>query len=166
MSGSDERAKRRGILAAKIIDPGDAIRRLAIVRSVLFGQSGRLLVARPVDPTGLDDSIVAKIDTAIQSGLGAMLIMGASLSSPEQWNESAISKLLPGRVTRQWRRPITDRSIFLRNVNPRHPVWSEFGSEVTNIPWNRYPIFKYWSWRDLPTVRRSSCSSLRQGILD
>ncbi len=108
-----------------------------------------------VDPTGLDDSIVAKIDTAIQSGLGAMLIMGASLSSPSSGTSRPSANFIPDALHANGDAPITDRSIFLRNVNPAHPVWSEFGSEVTNIPWNRYPIFKYWSWRDLPTVRRS-----------
>ena len=97
-----------------------------------------------VDPPELAGEIVDDIHKAIQNGLGAMLIMGPSISSPDVWNDSPIHRLLPGKVAVQWRRPVSDSSYYFSSLITNHPLWSVFDSAVTAIPWNRFPVYRYW----------------------
>jgi len=97
-----------------------------------------------VDPPQLPGSIVDEIHAAIQNGLGAMLVMGRSIQTPEQWNDTPIHRLLPGKVAVQWRRPVSDSSYYFSNLITNHPLWSVFDSAASSIPWNRFPVYRYW----------------------
>jgi hypothetical protein len=97
-----------------------------------------------VDPPELSGTVVDEIHKAIQNGLGTMLIMGPSITSPDIWNDSPIHRLLPGKVAVQWRRPVSDSSYYFSNLVTNHPLWSVFDSAVTAIPWNRFPVYRYW----------------------
>jgi hypothetical protein len=97
-----------------------------------------------VDPPELPGTVVDDIHKAIQNGTGAMLIMGPSITSPDVWNDSPIHRLLPGKVAVQWRRPVSDSSYYFSSLVTNHPLWSVFDSAVTAIPWNRFPVYRYW----------------------
>jgi len=97
-----------------------------------------------VDPPELPGNIVDELYSAIQSGLGAMLVMGPAIQNPDQWNDTPIHRLLPGKVAVQWRRPVSDSSYYFGSLVTNHPLWSVFDSATSAIPWNRFPVYRYW----------------------
>jgi hypothetical protein len=144
LGNEDSRGNNLGRLAALIVDPDLKqvdLKTYAQLTSTDFAGYDAILM---VDPPALSDSVIAKLISAVEDGRGLMLVMGPAIADSRIWNSSAISKLLPGKVSRQWRRPMTDRSIYFDMQRPNHPLWSVFDHAGPSIPWNRYPVVKYW----------------------
>jgi hypothetical protein len=102
-----------------------------------------------IEPTRLEEAVVSKISAAVESGKGLMIVLGRGASSEQDWRDSPTARLLPGKVARLWRRPLDDDSYYFVSLKPLHPLWNIFGRTVADIPWNRYPVFKYWELNEL-----------------
>ncbi len=144
LGNEDTKGDNRGRLAALMIDPElrqvDLRPYAQLSSSDLRGYDAILMV----DPPALAELDVAKVNMAVEDGRGLMLIMGAAMADAKAWNASPTSKLLPGKVSLQWRRPTTERKIYFDTLRPNHPLWSDFDQAGSSIAWNRYPVFKYW----------------------
>lgn len=98
-----------------------------------------------VDPVAMDDSMVVALERSIEVGMGLLIVMGPAIDDAKTWKSGAIQRLIPGEVSLQWRRPLSDSSIYFSTVRPDHPLWGIFDSAANDIPWSRYPVHKYWA---------------------
>lgn len=144
LAGEEAKENNRGLLAAKMIDPELKqvdLKSYAQIGSISMTEYDAILM---IDPPDLSESSIAALENAVESGRGLMLVMGRALADAAAWKASRTARLLPGKVVLQQRRPMTDRSVYFNNLRPGHPLWSIFDQAGPSIPWNRYPIFKYW----------------------
>lgn len=140
----DEAGENRASVAAKMLDPKleqVAVHAYRDLTTLGLNDFDAILM---IEPPVLEDTVVARLQAAVDSGKGLMLVMGRGAANEQEWSGSATTKLLPGKVGRLWRRPLTDDSHFFVSLKPNHPVWNIFGQTATAVPWNAYPVFKYW----------------------
>lgn len=64
----------------------------------------------------------------------------ASFTSPEAL------KVLPGKLTLQTRAP---EGVWLDPRSLDHPLLAPFRTIGTSVPWREFPVFRYWSMKDL-----------------
>lgn len=100
-----------------------------------------------LDPGGMTEPEVAKVDRYVRDGGGLMTVMGSRLGSPESLQRSAISKLLPGSPERISRRSVDDRSVYFVPDRPSHAVFQYFGGRGADAPFNSLPVFRHWDLR-------------------
>jgi len=144
VANEDAKGNNSGLLAAKIIDPELRYVDLRAYPQLVQLELDNFDAILMVDPPDLSQAVVDKIESSVQSGLGVMLVMGKTFNSAKLWNASPIAKLLPGKVTEQWRRPMTDEKVYFHNLQRKHPVWSLFDQVGAETPWNLHPVYKYW----------------------
>ena len=60
--------------------------------------------------------------------------------------------LLPGKLLRQARRP--DGDLYLAPRDFQHPILAAFRSQASSIPWDAFPVFRYWELRSAVEGRR------------
>jgi len=103
------------------------------------------------------ETLTAEADTRLQrlvDGGGTLLILlGPSAAPPERLRGTLLANWLPGEPVRVSRRPRGDRQVFLNPVQPRHPIFLEFGSVLPEVPWNAFAVYRHW---DLDPLERSA----------
>jgi len=52
--------------------------------------------------------------------------------------------LLPGKLLRQARRP--DGDLYLAPRDFQHPILAAFRGQAGSIPWDAFPVFRYWEF--------------------
>ncbi|MFO1064037.1 MAG: BatA domain-containing protein [Pirellulales bacterium] len=121
----------------------------SVTQQVRFAQLSQVPLERfkvicLVDPPPLSPGVTAALEQHVNQGGGLLLTLGPSLGTPEDAAKSAFAKLLPGSPARIGRKPVSDRSTFLNSSSAVHPLFHVFGPVASDVPWNRFPIFKHW----------------------
>ncbi len=145
----DQAGENRASIAAKMLDPKLEQVALHTYRDLMSLDLADFDAILMVEPPVLQEVVVSKIEAAVDSGKGLMLVLGRGAVNEDAWKDSATLRLLPGKVARLWRRPLTDDSHYFVSIKPNHPVWNIFGQTATAVPWNSYPVFKYWMLENL-----------------
>jgi hypothetical protein len=102
------------------------------------------------DPPNLAKSTVDALEKQVESGKGLMLILGPALEQVKASLDGfPISQLLPGKSARIASRPGTDRTGFWQPNAASHLVYQELQYPVTEIAWQRMPIFRSWDFQQL-----------------
>lgn len=101
-------------------------------------------VAVLLDPAGLTDPEVGKLDRYVQDGGGLMIVMGPRIGNPETVKQAPVSKLLPGIPERISRRASDDRSVYFVPDRPSHAIFQFFGGRVADAPFASLPVFRHW----------------------
>ena len=106
-----------------------------------------------LDPTPMPVSLWQKLSGYVASGGGLAIALGRNAQPIDSFNEAAAQELLPAPLQRPWR---TDGQVFLAPRREHAVVrpFQEFGSE---IPWNEFPIAKFWQ---LATPQDDSVSTI------
>ena len=65
----------------------------------------------------------------------------------DSYNVPAAQALLPGKLLRQARRPEGDDCLAPSRFE--HPILAAFGRQASAIPWDAFPVFRYWELGDL-----------------
>ena len=96
-----------------------------------------------LDPAPLSDELVKQLIDYAYNGGGIGIFLGhrAKLSG---FNDTALQQLLPGKLKL--------RSRFETYLRPRslaHPALSGLSDYAENIPWEVYPVWKYWEFAEL-----------------
>ena len=107
---------------------------------------GRYEVVVLLDPVGLTEGDITKIERYVQDGGGVLLIMGPSVGSPDSVKQSPLMKLLPGEPLRISRRAPDDRSTYLVPERPTHPIFQFFGGRASDAPFAALPVFRHWEF--------------------
>jgi hypothetical protein len=77
-------------------------------------------------------------------GHGVAIFLGRNAAPIDSFNEPQAQALLPGKLLRQARRP--DGDLYLAPRDFQHPILAAFRSYASSIPWDAFPIFRYWEF--------------------
>ena len=75
----------------------------------------------------------------VTAGHGLAIFLGRNARPVDSFNGPAAQQVLPGPLRRQWR-----AETFLAPHNLQHPVLKKFRAVEGSIPWQAFPVFKYW----------------------
>ncbi len=95
-----------------------------------------------LDPTPLEPATWQKLASYAAEGHGVAIFLGRNASPVDSFNDTEAQALLPGKLLRQARRPEGD--LYLAPRDFQHPILSAFRSQANSIPWDAFPVFRYW----------------------
>mgnify|MGYP000331552954 CR=1 FL=1 len=95
-----------------------------------------------LDPAPLGPAVWKKLADFASDGQGVGLFLGRRAESIDSFNELAAQTLLPGKLLIQARRPDGDLALSPRDY--QHPILSPLRSQAGLIPWDDFPVFRYW----------------------
>jgi hypothetical protein len=91
-----------------------------------------------LDPPVLPLRAWQRISEFVQAGGGAALFLGEQVGAADAFNQSAAS-LLPARVKMP-----QDGPTHLVTTGGNHPILQKFGSLGDQVPWDQFPVNRYW----------------------
>jgi len=92
-----------------------------------------------LDPPPLAEDAWKRVADYAQSGHGVAIFLGHNARPVAAFHHGAARRLLPGDLKRQWREPS-----YLAPHDLQHPVLAKFASVEGSIPWQAFPVFRYW----------------------
>jgi hypothetical protein len=95
-----------------------------------------------LDPPPLDASVWQRLVNYASDGHGVAVFLGRHAQSVESFNDPKAQELLAGRLVRQSLRPDGDCHLAPRAY--QHPILSSFRGRASQIPWDAFPVFRYW----------------------
>ena len=109
-----------------------------------------------LDPTPLEPATWKKLADFAAEGRGVAIFLGRNALPIESFNGPQAQELLPGKLLRQARRP--DGDLHLAPRDYQHPILAAFRGQAGAIPWEAFPVFRYWELdsekvRSWPTPR-------------
>jgi len=99
-----------------------------------------------LDPTPLEASQWRRLAEYVDAGGGLALALGRN-AQVEPFNEAAAQELLPALLARQFR--TGSRPVYLAPENLDHPALAPFRSRQGSLPWEDFPVEKYWQLGEL-----------------
>ncbi len=122
------------------------------VEQIGFDQLGRIALDQymaicMIDPPPLVDSLVNKLRERAEKGAGILVVLGRELVGAPP--TAAVQGLLPGKLSRINERSTQDRSCYLAPTALTHPAFFLFGSNIAELHWPLYPVFRYWTFDSL-----------------
>ena len=100
-----------------------------------------------LDPTPLSAGGWGQLGTYVRDGGQLALFLGHNAGDGSAFNTTEAQELLPGKLGRQYRVPGRDE--YLAPQSYDHPILHPFRAIPTSVPWADFPVFRYWSLRDL-----------------
>ncbi|HVA47278.1 MAG TPA: BatA domain-containing protein [Pirellulales bacterium] len=101
-----------------------------------------------VDPGALDDDVWNQLDRYAESGGGVGIFLGAA-ARPESYQSAAAKRLLPGELGK-FPRNFPDGGKYLVISNEQHPMVAKFRPLKGSVPWDAFPIYRYWPLHKRP----------------
>lgn len=98
-----------------------------------------------LDPPPLADAVWQQLGTFAAAGGGIGIALGEQ-AVPDEMNRAAAQELLPGTLGTQARRPEGES---LDSDAGSHPLLAKFAPLRGTIPWEAFPIFRYWQFDKL-----------------
>jgi len=95
-----------------------------------------------LDPAPLDAKIWARLSGYVAQGGGLAVFLGRRATPVKSFNQDTAQELLPAELSRQVRRP--DGDAFFTIDRPDHPLWNRFRRLSQNVPWQQFPVYRYW----------------------
>jgi len=92
-----------------------------------------------LDPAPLPVETWERLADYVAGGHGLAVFLGRRARPTDQFNSPAAQRVLPGTLKRQWR-----EETFLAPDDLSHPVLAEFRAVGGSIPWQAFPVYKYW----------------------
>ena len=100
-----------------------------------------------LDPPGLEPSAWQRLTDYAAVGHGVGVFLGRHALPIEAFNSPAAQQLLPGKVRDQV--PREEGNTYLAPQNYQHSILKPFAPYSTRIPWNKFPVYRYWRIDDL-----------------
>ncbi|MFV2066326.1 MAG: BatA domain-containing protein [Pirellulales bacterium] len=97
-----------------------------------------------LDPLPFAEDDWKRLGDYAESGHGIAIFLGHNARPVAPFHQGAARRLLPGDLKRQWREPS-----YLAPNNLQHPVLAKFASVEGSIPWQAFPVFRYWQFGPL-----------------
>lgn len=95
-----------------------------------------------LDPKPLQPATWKKLADYAGEGHGVAVFLGRNALPIDSFNHPQAQELLPGKLLRQARRP--DGELHLAPRDYQHPITSIFRGRAGSIPWEMFPVFRYW----------------------
>ncbi|MGE0609402.1 MAG: BatA domain-containing protein [Pirellulales bacterium] len=100
-----------------------------------------------LDPTPLSTAVWQKLADYAAGGGGVAIFLGRNAQPVETFNQAAAQELLPGKLAQQSRHP--DGDVYLAPENFQHPLLARFRRRAGTIPWDAFPVYRYWRLEEL-----------------
>ena len=97
-----------------------------------------------LDPVPMTPPDWDKLAAYVRTGGGLAVFLGHNADTTS-FNDPAATRVLGGRVVRQWRSP---GDVFLTLRDGSHPVTRAFRDIATSVPWTHFPIYRHWVLED------------------
>ncbi len=97
-----------------------------------------------LDPDPAEPTVWQKLADFAADGHGVAVCLGRNARPLDSFNASAAQQVLPGKLLRQVPRREGDLRFDTRNL--QHPVLRAFGEVGGTIPWDMFPVFRYWEF--------------------
>jgi hypothetical protein len=100
-----------------------------------------------LDPGTLSEEVWRQVGRYARSGGGVGIFLGAA-ARPAELNSDAAKALLPGVLGKS---PafFPDGDLYLTIANDQHPMAAKFRAWQGSIPWEAFPVYRYWPLHDL-----------------
>ncbi|OHB71129.1 MAG: hypothetical protein A2V70_14295 [Planctomycetes bacterium RBG_13_63_9] len=95
-----------------------------------------------VDPKPPQPPVWQKLGDYVSEGHGLAVFLGRNATPVDSFNAAGAQELLPGKLLRQARAPQGD--LYLAPRALQHPALSEFRGYSGSIPWQAFPVLRYW----------------------
>lgn len=92
-----------------------------------------------LDPPPLSSARWQQLTSYANSGGGVALFLGRQAASDTPFAEGAAAELVPGRLADA---PNVDT--YLVPEETPHPVWDKFRALEGDVPWDLFPVYRYW----------------------
>jgi len=113
-----------------------------------------------LDPKPLPAATWQKLADFAAKRRGVAVFLGRNASPIDSFNEPVAQSVLAGKLLRQARRP--DGDLWLAPRGYEHPVLSALGRQAGAIPWDAFPVLRYWEL-ELPPEGTSVVLPLSDG---
>ncbi len=100
-----------------------------------------------LDPTPLEPATWRRLMDFAADGHGVAVFLGRNALPVDSFNAPEAQELLPGKLLRQARRPEGD--LWLAPRDFQHPILAPFRGQAGAIPWEMFPVFRYWEFEKL-----------------
>ena len=114
-----------------------------LAKRPLFDYAGVCLL----DPTPLTPAVWQELADYAADGHGVAIFLGRNAAPIESFNEPQAQQLLPGKLARQVKRP--DGDLCLAPHDFQHPILAVFRDRAGSIPWDAFPVFRYWAFGEI-----------------
>jgi len=94
-----------------------------------------------LDPKPLEPAAWRKLGDFAAEGNGVAIFLGRNAHPLTAFQQPAALELLPGKLLRQVRRP---DGVYLAPSDFQHPILKAFGDYAGSIPWDAFPVYRYW----------------------
>ncbi len=95
-----------------------------------------------LDPMPLEPPVWRKLADFASDGHGVAIFLGRNAQPVDSFNRPGALELLPGKLVRQARSPEGD--LHLAPGSSPHPILAPFGKAAGSIPWDDFPVYRYW----------------------
>lgn len=95
-----------------------------------------------LDPTPLEAALWKKLADYAAEGGGVGVFLGRNAKQIETFAVPEAQEILAGKLVRQAKRP--DGEAYLAPKNYEHPILAAFRSQSGAIPWEAFPVFRFW----------------------
>ena len=99
-----------------------------------------------LDPSPLKPAEWQRLGDYVAEGHGLGIFLGRRATPVDSFNTKLAQQLLPGKLVRQARSPEGDN--YLSPQNYQNPMLNAFRAMETGVPWDQFPVFRYWQLED------------------
>jgi len=101
-----------------------------------------------LDPPPLAENVWRQLGDYARAGGGVGIFLGADVEQQfASFNAEAAQELLPGRLEFIARFP--EGTNYLSSKNDQHPVLAKFRSRRGAVPWEDFPVYRFWQFEHL-----------------
>lgn len=100
-----------------------------------------------LDPAPLAPDGWRKLRDYAATGGGLAVFLGRNAEAVDTFNQQNAQEVLPGRLAQQARR--LRGELYLAPDTYNHPLLAKFKRNSGGVPWEGYPVFRYWQFDDL-----------------
>ena len=97
-----------------------------------------------LDPRPMSALAWQRLATYANAGGGVAIFLGRHAESTTRLDDEAALELLPARLA-------GTRTVetYLAPEETPHPLWEKFRALEGNVPWDLFPVYRYWAWEEL-----------------
>ena len=101
-----------------------------------------------LDPPPLVENTWRQLADYARAGGGVGIFLGANVEQQfASFNTEAAQELLPGPLDFVARFP--EGTNYLSTRNDQHPILAKFRSRRGSVPWEEFPIYRFWQFQSL-----------------
>jgi hypothetical protein len=94
-----------------------------------------------LDPKPLQPATWKKLADFVSDGGGLGVFLGRNARPLSKFNSPGAAELLPAKLLRQ---AVAADDVYLSPRSLEHPILSAFRGRAGSVPWEAFPVFRYW----------------------